>query len=209
MIVLLVRHGETIWNTQHRLQSDTDAPGVQLTDVGRAQSTACGKLIRNRWGIDNVTVYSSPLKRCLESVKCMAIGTRVVKDDDLKERCLGPLAGMIVDRDVIIRLQKGTDPGIETMPQLIQRSRQALDAICRAAEDEGSTTVVVVTHGGFISSVGRWAGPNTKWPRVRNGHLCVLKRESAKWRVSEWNIGDTSVPAGGGSATAFGGGDFG
>ena len=226
MIVVLVRHGQTQWNLEHRLQSDTDAPGVQLTTLGREQAAEIPLTFDCSWGdwswddaVNSATFYTSPLKRCLETLDCMGVDAhadRVVRDNDLSERSLGALAGLVLDRDVAKRLKAGAEEdGIETTDALMQRSRRALEAICaaearNAQSGRNERIAVCVTHGAFMQSVGRWAGPNRKWPRVENGHVCVLRRDdrTTRWSILDWNKGCKGSKASSDVAT-FGGGDFG
>jgi uncharacterized phosphatase len=62
----LVRHGETDWNRQRRIQGLTDIP---LNDTGRAQARATGELLARRsWD----AVYASPLARARETAAIIA-----------------------------------------------------------------------------------------------------------------------------------------
>ena len=59
--LFLVRHGETEWNRERRIQGRTDIP---LNETGRAQARATGALLaRRRWD----AVLSSPLSRARET----------------------------------------------------------------------------------------------------------------------------------------------
>src|ERR1700712_2452823 len=62
----LVRHGETDWNAQRRIQGSTDIP---LNATGRAQAaTAGGILARREWD----GIYASPLSRAFETASIIA-----------------------------------------------------------------------------------------------------------------------------------------
>lgn len=81
MNLYFVRHGQTDWNTERRMQGCRDIP---LNEKGRAQAKACGESLRDTH-FD--AVYCSPLSRAYDT--CMAIvGEReveVVTDDRLRE----------------------------------------------------------------------------------------------------------------------------
>ena len=62
----LVRHGETDWNRQHRIQGLTDIP---LNETGRAQARATGRLLSRR-SFDGI--YASPLDRAMETARIIA-----------------------------------------------------------------------------------------------------------------------------------------
>jgi probable phosphoglycerate mutase len=57
--IYLVRHGETEWNREHRLQGRLDSP---LTPQGRAQAHRAGRLLA-RLGVGSLPVFVSPLGR--------------------------------------------------------------------------------------------------------------------------------------------------
>ena len=66
MLLYLVRHGETDWNLQRRIQGSTDIP---LNDTGREQAAATGRLLaRREWD----AIYSSPLSRAIETGELIA-----------------------------------------------------------------------------------------------------------------------------------------
>jgi probable phosphoglycerate mutase len=75
-----VRHGETDWNAERRLQGQLDIP---LNDVGRRQSAQCGTTLRGliaarRKAPDDFTFISSPLSRARETMEILrgALGLR-------------------------------------------------------------------------------------------------------------------------------------
>src|ERR1700710_2846679 len=62
----LVRHGETDWNAQRRIQGSTDIP---LNDIGRRQAETTGRLLARRaWD----GIYSSPLSRAYDTANIIA-----------------------------------------------------------------------------------------------------------------------------------------
>ena len=82
----LVRHGETDWNAQRRIQGSTDIP---LNATGRAQAATTGRLLaRREWD----GIYSSPLSRAFETASIIAteIGLdRPSTIDEIVERNYG------------------------------------------------------------------------------------------------------------------------
>ena len=82
--LLLVRHGETMFNRERRLQGCRDVP---LSDLGIRQADACADYIASFSHGRITAVYSSPLSRAYVTAGTIgkAIGIDVVIDDRLKE----------------------------------------------------------------------------------------------------------------------------
>lgn len=162
--VLLVRHGETDWNRDRRLQGQTDVP---LNDAGRAQAAA---LARELAGTEVDAVYSSDLARSLETARAIAEphGLEVVTRAALRERHFGSWEGL-TDEEIRARFpEAATGPwgDAETHEQLTERVLAALHEI--AASHPGGV-VVVVTHGGPMGRI--WlacGGSPDERPRVGN-----------------------------------------
>ncbi len=95
--LLLIRHGETMFNRARRLQGCKDVP--PLSDLGTRQADACANYIAslNRGTI--TALYSSPLARAYMTASAIgkAVGLDVVTDDRLKEIDVGALEGMTWD----------------------------------------------------------------------------------------------------------------
>jgi broad specificity phosphatase PhoE len=95
-IIYLLRHGETQWNTESRLQGHLDSP---LTEKGCYQASHNGSRLNNLLAA-NPAIYSSPLGRCIETARIVAskIGvneTTIKKDERLKELNYGHWEGRI------------------------------------------------------------------------------------------------------------------
>ena len=85
----LVRHGETEWNVERRIQGWSDSP---LTSVGRAQAEVHGRLLATH-GVDRV--LASPLGRTKQTVAPIVRETKVEAEYDprLREVCMGEWSG--------------------------------------------------------------------------------------------------------------------
>lgn len=86
----LVRHGQTVWNAQHRLQGRQDSP---LTPDGIRQACTMAEVLQGR-GI--TTVCSSPLGRALRTAVIIAdgIGAELVEIPELIEVDQGAMTGL-------------------------------------------------------------------------------------------------------------------
>ncbi|MGE0719449.1 MAG: histidine phosphatase family protein, partial [Alphaproteobacteria bacterium] len=94
-VVWLVRHGETEWNAQRRLQGQQDSP---LTARGRQQASAIASLLARTLPQDGtpIRLVSSPLGRTLATAApiAAALGLEAATDARLAEIALGEWEGM-------------------------------------------------------------------------------------------------------------------
>ncbi|MBI2371379.1 MAG: histidine phosphatase family protein, partial [Deltaproteobacteria bacterium] len=90
MRFILVRHGETVWNQEHRLLGRTDQP---LSPEGVRQARRVAATLR---GLPIAALYSSPLRRALETARPLAeaVGLPVRTDEALLEVDHGSAEGL-------------------------------------------------------------------------------------------------------------------
>jgi broad specificity phosphatase PhoE len=161
----LVRHGETDWNAQRRIQGRTDIP---LNETGRAQARTTGDLLARR-GWDGI--FSSPLSRARETAEIIgeAIGIHEVGIiDEIAERNYGAAEGL---EDAQIEREFPGDtavPGRETHGEVAAR---VLPALMDLAISSPGQSLLVVSHGGVIRSVLNAVDPGTKHGRISNGSV--------------------------------------
>lgn len=132
--VFLVRHGQTTWNLEHRLQGHLDSP---LTADGIAQARTMAERLA---GLGIRTVCSSPLGRALRTAVIIAerLGTDLVEVPELAEVHHGDLAGMTWEEvDAAypgLREERAANrygwafPGGESYAQARARARKALSS---------------------------------------------------------------------------------
>jgi probable phosphoglycerate mutase len=151
--IVVVRHGETDWNREHRFQGHADPP---LNDMGRSQALALADELR---GERFAAAYTSPLRRAYETAAILAaeLGLEAVASEPLKEVDVGSWSGLT--RDEVestfpegyarwLEYGHGWDDG-ETYDELGERVVAALlDIAARHPEAH----VLAVTHGGPIRS---------------------------------------------------------
>jgi broad specificity phosphatase PhoE len=155
MRLLLVRHGQSVWNEVRRFQGATD---VALSDRGRAQARALGRALG---AYRPAVAYVSPLARARETAEIALAGTgaRIVPLLALREFGLGEWEGRSSEE---IQSRAGDPygawlrapldcppPGSEPLEAVRSRVSAALDAI--AVRHRDGEDVVVVAHGGVIS----------------------------------------------------------
>lgn len=150
--VLLVRHGESHWNVEHRLQGHS---GSGLSQRGHQQARAVAAWLATTVGA--VPVVSSDLQRARQTADhvAAALDVDVTVDPDLRERSWGDWEGRTVadltaeGSSAWRRRAAGEDVaaevGGESGPGLAAR---VVPAIRRHAKDRNA--VVLVSHGGSI-----------------------------------------------------------
>jgi uncharacterized phosphatase len=140
----LVRHGQTDWNAQRRLQGSTDIP---LNDVGRGQARdAVGVLSRYEWD----AIVSSPLCRAAETADLIAggLGLGVPRRvAELTERSFGPAEGLQNGPELDELRIPGGFRGAESEDEAASRGLNALEAL---AQEFRGGRVLVIAHGSLI-----------------------------------------------------------
>ena len=161
--LLLVRHGETAWNADGRLQGHLDIP---LNDTGRAQARRLAEALRDeREPIDRIV--SSDLARALQTAQAVAdaTGAPLTATPALRERHFGAFQGRTFaaiatelpqDAERWRRREPDWTPpgGGESLLQLKERIVQAVRAL--AAENMGKH-LALFTHGGVLDVLYRAA----------------------------------------------------
>ena len=140
----LVRHGQTDWNAERRLQGATDIP---LNDVGREQAReAVATLANYQWD----AIVSSPLSRAAETADLIAEGlglTVARRIPELIERSFGPAEGLQAGPELEALRVPGGFRGGESDEDAASRGMDALEQL---AQEFSGQRVLVVTHGTLI-----------------------------------------------------------
>ena len=139
-VLFLVRHGETDWNAEGRLQGHTDRP---LNDDGRRQAKELADRLA-REGAD--AIYASDLVRAKETAEIVGerLGLTVVVDPDLREKDWGTWEGLTGDERVHVEFA-----GESTEDH---RAR-VMGAVRRIVARHPDQRIVVVTHGGSLRRI--------------------------------------------------------
>jgi broad specificity phosphatase PhoE len=166
--LLLVRHGETDWNAEGKLQGHTDRP---LNDYGRRQARA----LADRLAGENIdAVYASDLSRARETAEIVGekLGLTVAVDPDLREKNWGNWEGLTSDERLHIEFEGETSEA--------HRDR-TLSAVQRIVERHPGERVVVVTHGGSLRRI-QAAVSGFALPVIENCAVWGLAHEDGRFR---------------------------
>mgnify|MGYP000241764762 CR=1 FL=1 len=187
--VLAVRHGETTWNRQRRVQGWAPAP---LTDRGREQAGRLGARLGAAYDIDHI--LSSDLHRTEETVDVLRdhVDAPVTFEPAWRERDVGVHQGFPVDemaerfpeydleeagREAARRRPESGECLVDVRERVVERWETTL------AESDPEETVLVVTHGGPI--------------RLLLGHLkdldiveTVVEQSQGNCAITEFEVDD-------------------
>ncbi len=151
-LICLIRHGQTDWNLEKRLQGREDTP---LNDAGREQSRQVAEYFARakEIGFSPAAVCASPLSRARDTAGFIAeaLGLTATVCVNLNERDYGKLSGLTVEerRKLFPKGERDAGP-VESVPEAASRMYRAFDDIL---EISGGKTVIAVSHGGIINSV--------------------------------------------------------
>ena len=190
----LVRHGETAWNAERRIQGQLDVP---LSAVGHAQARATANaLAQESFG----AIHSSDLARALHTAEAAAHLLRlpVRREPGLRERHYGVLQTLTYaefaerhPQDFVRFRAREEDfalpGGGESLRQFADRVHACVDAIV-AAYPGGQ--VLLFTHGGVLDVLHRRASGRPLSARrdfeIPNTALNWLEVDRDAWRLLSW-----------------------
>jgi broad specificity phosphatase PhoE len=179
----LLRHGQTDWNIDFRLQGVTDTP---LNETGIAQAKDAAAAINpDHWD----AVITSPLIRAKVTAEIVADKNNFSQPDVeplLIERSFGEAEGLMHDQWVARYSNTNEVPGGESLADLEQRANLLLSTL---ATSHRGKRVIAVSHGALIRVLLRIASDG-EFPREgeRLGNAClnVLFHDDQRWQVRSY-----------------------
>ena len=176
MVFYLVRHGQTDWNKEKRMQGRTD---ITMNETGiRQNRDLADRLAEEGVGFDRL--IASPLARARRSAEIIAEKTGfrdpVIFDENFMERSYGILEGKIWHPDLDL-----DDPGYrtETVRELCSRAEKALGRYAFKKDER----VMIVAHGAMLTAVRtvlsdhRIGYRDRTAPVIQGNVLCCVKEE--------------------------------
>lgn len=180
--ICLVRHGETSWNKQGRLQGGTDVP---LNDTGIKQAELCRDYLQSdSWD----AIVASPLTRAKHTAEIIREGheTPLRLMEEFKERHFGKGEGM-TEKDRRAAYPEKQYPGQETKEDFVGR---VMDGIRRIARENAGRRVLLVAHGAVINAIlTEVSGGEIGSDRFKllNGCLNNIEYMEGSWKVHDYN----------------------
>lgn len=197
----LVRHGQTSWNRERRIQGLTDVP---LNDTGVDDARRAADALR---GESFDAIVTSPLLRAQQTARVIADALALpdpIIAPTLHERAFGEAEGVLVE-EFLARYGgwHAAVPGAEDFDAVRERALVGLDELARRARVQTAPRaprVIVVTHGGVIRALLHHASKGTlpaPGGRLLNGsvHRFVADSGGVHLLASELGASDALVTA--------------
>ena len=176
--IIAVRHGETSWNADARIQGHTD---IALNDTGLWQAEQAGRALADE---PLAHIYSSDLLRAFATAQAIASanGAALSAEPQLRERCFGTYEGQrfvdieAIDPESALRWRKRdpvfAPPEGESLVVLLARIQSIVNTL--AARHTGQQ-IALVAHGGVLDCLYRLAThQDLQAPRTWElGNTCI------------------------------------
>lgn len=191
--ICLVRHGETEWNAERRIQGQID---IGLNETGRRQAAAAGRWLK-RAGIS--ALYSSDLKRAWTTAEAIGaeIGLVPTAVPEMRERRYGVFEGLTYD-EARARYPDGygafegrnADYAFENGESLTAMFARVTGKLKEIAAAHPGRNVVVVLHGGVLDVINRFVrGNSLEMPRdflIPNAGINWISIVDDSWHLDTW-----------------------
>lgn len=200
--LLLVRHGETDFNAEGRMQGHLES---DLTEFGLAQARRVARALVT---FQPARLVSSDLSRAARTADeiGLACGLPVKLDPRLRETHLGDWQGLTVTE--VEAAWPGalatwradptwSPPGGESRVQVAARAMPLVEELAEEFAADPPTTIVLCAHGGLISALtcallgleqASWTAlgglDNARWATVRR-----RSTPASRWRLTGYNVG--------------------
>jgi broad specificity phosphatase PhoE len=187
--VFLIRHGETDYNREHRLQGALPVP---LNDNGRSQAKALGLYLKNH---DIEAIFSSPMIRARQTADIIsqALNVTVQEESRIQEIAFGKFEGMLPNETEAeypdeYRMWKSGDMSY-TVPD--GESRRAVQKRMAQAWDELTTsdayeTIALISHGSALRIIMRYLFHYVPTETIENTSLTTLSRFDEVWEIESF-----------------------
>lgn len=200
MKLYLIRHGQTQWNIDGKIQGTTDVP---LNDTGLWQARLlAGAMVKH----PVAALFSSPLKRAYQTAEVVALAQSlpVYPVEELKEVDFGLWEGLTweeIDRQYHEDFVKWdgspadhTPTGGESRENCRSRCKAAVERILAEADEAGGDAAIVA-HGGILVFVVDYLLRNQKEKKeiiVKNASITTVEYDRAKELGTLLRLNDVS-----------------
>ncbi len=205
MHYIVIRHGMTRGNEEHRFMGRTDISlsekGIRELEQLKEQGTyrKAEKALE-----EGALLFLSPMTRCRQSAEILFPGRKGIIIPELIEVDFGIFEGKSAEElSGTVEFQAWIDsgktlsfPGGEDFDTQIERITKAMNMIDELSEKAGQDTAVIVAHGGTVMSVNHIlkGGEFLKW-RIQNGEMVTMERNNHLEEGGKTATEETAVTA--------------
>ncbi len=191
--ICLVRHGETEWNAERRIQGQID---IGLNETGLRQAAAAGRWLKAA-GI--MALYSSDLKRARSTAEAIGGALALVPTlvPEMRERRYGVFEGLTY-AEAHLRFPEGyaafegrnADYNFENGESLREMYARVTGKLQEIAAAHAGQNVVIVLHGGVLDIINRFVrGSGLEAQRdflIPNAGLNWITVADGHWHIETW-----------------------
>ena len=191
--ICLVRHGETEWNAERRIQGQID---IGLNEIGLRQAMAAGRWLKPA-GI--VALYSSDLKRAWTTAQSIGaeLGLAPTPVPEMRERRYGVFEGLTYDEakanhpDGYAAFEgRNAHYDFENGESLVTMFERVTGKLKELVARHPGETIAIVLHGGVLDIINRFVRGNPlEMPRdflIPNAGINWIAAVDGKWSIETW-----------------------
>jgi uncharacterized phosphatase len=180
--IYLVRHGETDWNAERRMQGQTDIP---LNSTGNQQAEACGSAL-NPEHYD--VVVTSQLLRARKTAEIINrfLELPLVVMEDFAERSFGDAEGLTYDE----RNQLYPDRNYPNQEVLENFSERIMTGLEQVHQNYSGKRILLVAHGAVIFrilSIISKGKLDLGDKKIENTSISTITRDQQNWVIQDYN----------------------
>jgi probable phosphoglycerate mutase len=192
--LIIIRHGETVWNVEGKKQGQFDSP---LTSLGIKQAKALAQRLTQE---SFISLYASDLGRAYKTAEYIAARTnhKIFPEQGLRERNFGIFQGLT---DEQIKNKYSAEyhshladtinyviPEGESLRQFYERNTACLENLTARHAGE---IIAVVTHGGIIDGWFRFIFDlplgTVRRAKLWNASInCIVHEDAGGWTLHTW-----------------------
>lgn len=158
MKIYIIRHGQTDWNLQRKIQGTSD---IELNSTGISQAEEARKIVKD---LDIDFIICSPLKRTKKTAEIINKdkNLKIIYDENFVERGFGDYEGVIIQKDkmdifnsqIFFDLNLNLDTNnVEPIGRVLERVTKRLDEIKKVYDGKN---ILIVTHGGVARAINAY-----------------------------------------------------
>lgn len=177
MYIFLIRHGETNWNKERKVQGRTN---ISINENGIKQALAVQKMFDNK---KFEAMIVSPLIRTLETGKIVtqhSIVDSIVVDERIIEKDFGVTEGMNID-ERYSKYPHGHARNEESYKLVRKRMKEAIEDYSKKYKND----ILVVTHGSALAALTKELNPSRENDYIifKNASISVINSETLKFEA--------------------------